>query len=67
MERQELRDALRRVGLSQAAFSRLLNVNVVTVNRWAAGPQDVPPWVPVMLRAYEMLPPTKRARLFERD
>lgn len=39
----------------QTAFARHSGVDARTVRRWKAGTISVPPWVPVMLHAWERL------------
>ena len=67
MEYQELREALARLGLSQAGLARLTRKTPRQVNTWATGASPVPGVVAQLLRAYEMLPPTKRAKLLKGD
>jgi hypothetical protein len=39
----------------QTAFARHSGVDARTVRRWKASTTDVPPWVPVLLHAWETL------------
>lgn len=57
MTPDELRAHLSRLGYTQAGLARRLNRNVRTVERWAAGVQDVPLEVQMLLRG-ETLEPT---------
>lgn len=53
-------------GLKQAAFSRLIGKDVVTINRWLNDREDclTPPWYALQfLRMYAMLPEGARKRL----
>jgi transcriptional regulator with XRE-family HTH domain len=62
-----LRKHLNRLGLSQADFARLINVNVKTVKRWASltDPFEIPRTVEILL---PLLSPTRvKALLAARD
>jgi DNA-binding transcriptional regulator YiaG len=50
MTPDEYREALARLGLSQAGGARLLGVDERTSRRWALGERDVPPPVHHFLR-----------------
>lgn len=39
----------------QTAFARHSGVDARTVRRWKAGDREIPPWVPVLLHAWERL------------
>jgi DNA-binding transcriptional regulator YiaG len=45
----EFRAALARLGYSQTSFAELVKVGDRTVRRWAAGTQEIPGWVPLLL------------------
>jgi transcriptional regulator with XRE-family HTH domain len=46
----EFRTELAKLGISQRRFATYTGSNERTVRRWALGDQDIPPWVPVILR-----------------
>ncbi|HEY3848373.1 MAG TPA: hypothetical protein VGL95_14800 [Acetobacteraceae bacterium] len=46
----EFREALAEVGFSQRGFATYTGSNERSVRRWALGEQDIPHWVPVLLR-----------------
>jgi DNA-binding transcriptional regulator YiaG len=46
----ELRAALSGLGHSQVSFAKLIGASDRTVRRWATGEQNVPAWVPLLLR-----------------
>jgi transcriptional regulator with XRE-family HTH domain len=46
----EFRAGLAALGMTQRGFAAFTGSNERTVRRWASGEQDIPPWVPVMLR-----------------
>jgi DNA-binding transcriptional regulator YiaG len=46
----EFRAALAALGFSQRGFAAYTGSNERSVRRWALGEQDIPPWVPVLLR-----------------
>ena len=48
MQKDEMRDILERLGMSQAEFGRRLGVSPTTVSRWV----EVPPYGESLLRAY---------------
>jgi transcriptional regulator with XRE-family HTH domain len=50
MTADELREALAALGYSQRGFADFTGSNERTVRRWACGEQDIPPWVPVVIR-----------------
>jgi hypothetical protein len=58
MTAREFRKHLDRLGLTQAAFARLVNVDIRTVKRWASptDPCDVPRSIEILL---PLLSPTK--------
>lgn len=66
---KELREALRRLGLSQTEFARLLTyysgerVSPNTVWRWAAGHRRVPSGVVMAVKLFEALPKSKQRRI----
>jgi len=62
MTAEDLRATLERLGLSQAAFARLVDTNRQTVSRWMDGERAVPHWLPSWLWMYERLPSSKRPR-----
>lgn len=51
----EFRAALERLKMSQRGFASYTGSNERTVRRWALGEQDVPLWVPVMLKLMDMV------------
>jgi DNA-binding transcriptional regulator YiaG len=46
----QLRAALASLDMTQRGFARYCGANERTVRRWLEDEQDIPPWVPVMLR-----------------
>jgi DNA-binding transcriptional regulator YiaG len=60
---KKLRTELKRLGLSQAEFSRLFQVSATTVQNWASGKTSTPSWVAPALKLYEMLPELSREEL----
>ena len=46
----EFTAALARLGFTGRAFAAFVGAHERSVRRWAGGTQDIPPWVPVMLR-----------------
>lgn len=60
----DLREALERLGLSQAAFARLTGKGTVTVNRWCRGLQAVDPIAWTWLSMYEALTPEQRLEIW---
>ena len=50
MTDREFRDALAAHGFTQRGFAAFVEANERTVRRWAAGEQDIPGWVPVIIR-----------------
>jgi transcriptional regulator with XRE-family HTH domain len=50
MTAAEFRAAIAALGYSQRGFATYTGSNERTVRRWALGEQDIPPWVPVLLR-----------------
>lgn len=42
----ELKSALRALGITQRAFALRSGSAISTVNRWCAGTQPIPGWVP---------------------
>jgi transcriptional regulator with XRE-family HTH domain len=66
MTRIELRDARRRLGLSQTALGELLGVRMRTIARWERGVTPVPEWAELALaelaRRIDALPPARRER-----
>jgi DNA-binding transcriptional regulator YiaG len=50
MTATEFRAELAGLGLSQTSFASITSVGDRTVRRWAAGTQDIPGWVPLVLR-----------------
>jgi hypothetical protein len=46
---EQFRKALLDLNIKVVDFAFITGSNPVTVQRWMAGTQDVPPWVPVML------------------
>ncbi len=55
MKRNELTEALRRLGLSSKDAAKLLSVDIKTVTRWLDGTVDVPGPVVQALRAWSRL------------
>lgn len=53
MTSSDFRDGLARLEMSLREFARYVGADERTVRRWAAGEQDIPPWVPVMLELME--------------
>ncbi len=66
MTAKELRDQLTALGLSQAAFARLIGRDPVTVNRYCHGRLDVPRDVAVVVALLAALPPKRRAVVIAR-
>ncbi len=50
MTADEFRNGLDALGATQRAFASLVGSNERTVRRWSSGEQDIPGWVPLMLR-----------------
>ena len=50
MTPEEFRAALAALGFSQRGFAAHTGSNERSVRRWALGEQDIPRWVPVLLR-----------------
>lgn len=50
MTKDEYREILRSLGLTQVGAARFLDVHPVTSRRWASGEADVPPPVAKLLR-----------------
>jgi DNA-binding transcriptional regulator YiaG len=53
MTADEFRGVLAALGMSQRGFAAYTGANERTVRRWALGEQDIPPWVPVLIRLLE--------------
>jgi len=53
MTADEFREAIAALGQSQRGFAAYTGSNERTVRRWALGEQDIPPWVPVLIRLLE--------------
>lgn len=49
MTKDEYRDAIGRLGLTQVGAARFLGVNEKTSRRWASGESDIPRTVAVVL------------------
>lgn len=56
MTPDELRSHLARLGYTQAELARRVRVTIRTVERWAAGSQDVPYSVQMLLRGDRLEP-----------
>ena len=50
MTHAQLRAALASLALTQRGFAAFCGSNERTVRRWCDKTQDIPPWVPVILR-----------------
>jgi DNA-binding transcriptional regulator YiaG len=46
---REFRRKLRAIGMSQRAFAFYVQMDVITVNRWATGVNPVPHWARLLL------------------
>lgn len=53
MTPDEFADALQHHGMKRDAFSRITGADANTVRRWHKGDLAIPPWVPVMLAAWQ--------------
>jgi transcriptional regulator with XRE-family HTH domain len=60
---KKLRTELKRLGLSQAEFSRLFQVSATTVQNWVSGKTSTPAWVGPALKLYEALPEMSREEI----
>lgn len=64
MNATRFRACLAALDWSQHSVARLLDVNFVTVQRWAAGRQEIPPdiaaWIETLARCHETNPPPHR-------
>lgn len=50
MTKEEFKNALKALKLSQSKFAREIDVSHITVNRWANGALDVPGYAAAYLR-----------------
>lgn len=53
MTPKELQAWLERVRLSQGELAKHLGVHIITVNRWANGAREIPPFLPLALETLE--------------
>lgn len=49
---KQFRQKLRALTMTQRSFAAFVQVDIVTVNRWATGRYPVPHWVRLLLDAY---------------
>lgn len=49
----ELQDWLTRMKLSQGELAKELGVHIITVNRWANGAREIPPFLSLALETLE--------------
>ena len=53
MERQDLNDKLKELGLSKKEFSELCGAGYEAINKWGSGTTGVPYWVESWLENYK--------------
>jgi DNA-binding transcriptional regulator YiaG len=61
----ELRAALERFGLSQAAFARLTGRHRATVQCWVHGDLTVPLYISLIVRLLDVMPTPVRVRFLQ--
>lgn len=49
LSHDQFRRRLRQLGLTQSGFARMVQMDVMTISRWARGVYPVPHWVRLLL------------------
>jgi hypothetical protein len=60
-----LEEELEKATLSAAEFARLLNLPSEQLNDWLAGRVSIPAWLPAVVQAVGLLPPSARRKLLK--